>query len=136
MGALTIGRLADAAGINVETVRYYERRGLLAPPPRTSSGYRQYGEADVWRLAFIRRAKDLGFTLAEVAALLQTDPDGGRSAARVLATAAVRLEAVERQLDRLEVVRGRLRSLLALCRDDAAGCTALGVTEAMPSPPA
>ncbi|HEX2578015.1 MAG TPA: MerR family transcriptional regulator [Aquihabitans sp.] len=125
MGALTIGRLADAAGVNVETVRYYERRGLLVPPPRTASGYRQYGDADLWRLAFIRRAKALGFTLAEISSLLETDATGARSAERVLATASARLAAVEQQMDDLDRVRARLRSLLATCEQGGDDCTSL-----------
>lgn len=125
MAPLTIGRLADEAGVHVETVRYYERRGLLAPPPRTASGYRQYGEADVWRLDFIRRAKDLGFTLAEVGTLLETDARGERSADRVLATAAARLAAIEQQVADLTATRARLRALLAVCEDGGPDCVAL-----------
>ncbi len=123
MAGFTIGRLADAAGVHVETVRYYERRGLLVPPPRTGSGYRQYGEADVWRLAFIRRAKDLGFTLAEVGSLLDDGPE--RSAAVVQATAASRLATVEAELQALEQTRARLRALLELCADGDGGCLTL-----------
>ena len=78
MGSFTIGRLAETAGVNVETVRYYERRGLLEQPPRPGQGYRQYSDADVWRLQFIRRGKDLGFTLAEIAELLGPEGDGRR----------------------------------------------------------
>lgn len=125
MGALTIGRLADAAGVGVETVRYYERRGLLAPPPRSASGYRQYGDDDVWRLAFIRRAKALGFTLADVAALLEVDVDGPGAAAEVLATASSRLTAIEARIDELGTVRARLRALLDECVDGGPGCTSL-----------
>ena len=95
MAARTIGRLAEAAGVNVETVRYYERRGLIDQPERSPQGYRHYDDAVLWRLSFIRRAKDLGFTLAEIATLLETDAAGERSSARVLATASARLAVVE-----------------------------------------
>ena len=78
MSALTISRLAEQAGVHIETIRYYERRGLLAPPPRTEAGYRQYSAGDVWRLEFIQRAKQLGFTLNEIIELF--GPDGARSA--------------------------------------------------------
>ncbi|MPY94460.1 MAG: MerR family transcriptional regulator, partial [Acidimicrobiia bacterium] len=64
VGTFTVGQLAREAGVNVETIRYYERRGLLPSPPRTHAGDRRYSEDDIWRLAFVRRAKDLGFTLA------------------------------------------------------------------------
>jgi DNA-binding transcriptional MerR regulator len=70
MDALTLGALARGAGVNPETIRYYERRGLLAEPPRTPAGYRQYSAADADRVALILRAKDLGFTLAEIGDLL------------------------------------------------------------------
>jgi MerR family mercuric resistance operon transcriptional regulator len=125
MAARTIGRLAEAAGVNVETIRYYERRGLIDQPERSDQGYRHYDDAVLWRLSFIRRGKDLGFTLTEIGALLETDESGARSSARVLATAAARLAAVERDLADLEVVRSRLRSLLVLCEDDDSGCLSL-----------
>jgi MerR family transcriptional regulator, copper efflux regulator len=68
---LSIGQLAEAAGVHIETIRYYERRGLLPEPPRSAAGYRQYGPDDLWRLEFVGRAKTLGFTLTEVGELLQ-----------------------------------------------------------------
>ncbi len=70
MALLTIGQLAKSAGVGVETVRFYERKGLLAEPNRRPSGYRQYDEEVVNRLRFIKRAKELGFTLAEIKELL------------------------------------------------------------------
>ncbi len=70
MSGLTIGKLARAAGVPVETVRFYERKGLIADPPRRSSGYREYSEDVVRRLRFIRRAKELGFSLREIEELL------------------------------------------------------------------
>ena len=125
MAARTIGRLAEAAGVNVETIRYYERRGLIDQPERSDQGYRHYDDAALWRLSFIRRAKDLGFTLTEIATLLETDATGARSSARVLATASARLAAVEQELRDLQVVRGRLRNLLDLCADADGGCLSL-----------
>ena len=70
MGAFTIGQLAAAAGVNLETVRYYERIKLMPPPARTTSGYRAYEEGQVRRLAFIRRARELGFGIEQIRALL------------------------------------------------------------------
>jgi MerR family mercuric resistance operon transcriptional regulator len=70
MAGLTIGKFAAAEGVGVETVRFYQRRGLLALPDRRGSGYREYSEADRWRLSFIRRARRLGFTLGEIGDLL------------------------------------------------------------------
>ena len=76
MAGLTIGELAKRAGVGVETVRFYEREGLVAPPPRTGSGYRQYPADTVSRLRFIQRAKELGFSLREIGELisLRLDP--------------------------------------------------------------
>lgn len=125
MAALTIGRLADAAGVNVETVRYYERRGLLPEPPRTASGYRQYGDDHVWRLDLIRRAKTLGFTLTEIGALL-AGGGGPRTVEAVLAAAADRLDALDREIGELVAARERLRLLVEVCRaGDGEDCLAL-----------
>lgn len=127
MTVFTIGLLADAAGVNVETIRYYERRGLLAEPPRSAAGYRQYGDADLWRLDFIRRAKSLGFTLTEIASLVDAEgdePDG--SVERVLATASARLAAIDEELAALGQTRTRLAALLEVCLGgDAEGCVRL-----------
>lgn len=125
MAARTIGRLAEEAGVNVETIRYYERRGLIEQPDRSEHGYRHYDDAVVWRLSFIRRAKDLGFSLNEIAALLETDATGARSEARVLATASARLAQVEHELRALEGVRTRLQTLLGLCAEADGGCLSL-----------
>ncbi len=77
MKPLTTGQLAKQAQVNVETIRYYERRGLLPEPPRRWSGYREYSQADVAHLRFIKRAKELGFSLSEISELLslRVDPD-------------------------------------------------------------
>ena len=127
---MTIGQLADAAGVNLETVRYYERRGLLAEPPRTPAGYRQYGPAELWRLQLIGRAKRLGFTLAEIGELLDAGAgDGGPDAPdadRVLAAARARIEAVDRTVRELADQRVRLEQLIGVCTEGpAADCSAL-----------
>jgi DNA-binding transcriptional MerR regulator len=119
----TVGRLADLAGVNVETVRYYERRGLLPAPPRTEAGYRRYGEDDVWRLRFIRRAKDLGFTLSEVAELLGAGRP--RSSAGVVEAAEAKLAELDAAARRIEGQRQALLGLLSVCGHDELGCLAL-----------
>ncbi|MDQ4132660.1 MAG: MerR family transcriptional regulator [Actinomycetota bacterium] len=126
MDTFTIGKLADAAGVHVETVRYYERRGLLDQPPRTDSGYRRYSSADLWRLQFIRRAKELGFTLTEITDMVGP---GSRSAASILEATRAKIDAVQaRQLELQERER-RLERLAHLCeRGDAADCVALRVS--------
>ena len=126
-GTLTIGRLAERAGVHVETIRYYERRGLLAEPARTRSGYRCYDEQHVWRLEFIARAKRLGFTLTEIGELF--GETGARSSDEVLDAAHGKLTSVEAEMRELAARSCRPRRLVEVCRhgDDAA-CVAL-VTE-------
>ena len=125
MGAgFTIGRLAEAAGVHVETVRYYERRGLLEQPERPpGSSYREYSRDDVWRLQLIGRAKQLGFTLAEIRELL----DGGRTNEAVLAAARSKLSAVAEQERSLAALRQRLERLTDLCASGDDDCLTFGV---------
>lgn len=88
MNTLTIGRLANASGVGVETIRFYEREGLLAEPARSAGGYRQYPPATVDRLGFIRRAKRLGFSLGEIRELLAlSEGHGDRQAVHAVASA-------------------------------------------------
>jgi DNA-binding transcriptional MerR regulator len=115
---MTIGELAAAAGVGIETIRYYERKLLLPPPRRARSGYRQYDGTDVWRLAFVRRAKTFGFTLREIAELLGAGED--RSVDEVRRLTRGRLHTVERDLAVLTRRRDDLRRLLRACDDSAA----------------
>jgi MerR family copper efflux transcriptional regulator len=123
MRPLTIGKLANAAGVGIDTVRFYERAGLLNPPRRTASGYRLYAASDVARLCFIRRAKALGFSLEEIAELLCLNDGGGRRSA-VRALAGRRLAEIEQKLTELSRMRDTLRHLVHQCRGDGplAGC--------------
>jgi DNA-binding transcriptional MerR regulator len=127
MRSFTIGTLARSANVSVETVRYYERRGLLDQPAR-GNGYRQYSEDDVERLALVRRAKALGFTLAEIRELLGT---GGaartRSAGEILVAARAKLGQVDDDLRHLTLLRGRLSDLVQACEDGSDDCVALEV---------
>jgi len=113
MAAMTIGRLAKQAGINIDTIRYYERNGLMPRPARRASGYREYETADVRRLRFILRAKDLGFTLAEIAELLSLSAD--RDVSGVKRRAERRLEQVEHKIEELQRVRRGLKTLIDAC---------------------
>ena len=125
--SLTIGQLAHEAGVHVETVRYYERRGLLREPPRTPAGYRQYSAADLRRLQFIARAKQLGFTLAEVARLAGAH-DGGDTADAVLRAARAKLRALDERQRELDQARVRLARLIDVCEDPTSeDCRALRV---------
>ena len=110
---LTIGRLAGAAGVNVETVRYYQRRGLVAEPERPLNGIRRYSEDSVNRIRFIKRAQELGFTLAEVANLLALED--GRSCRETRELAGRKLAIVESRLTDLKRLRKTLRELVARC---------------------
>jgi MerR family mercuric resistance operon transcriptional regulator len=123
----TIGQLAHQAGVNVETVRYYERRGLLRAPPRTAAGYRQYSGSDLWRLQFIARAKQLGFTLSEIAGLV--GPDEGRAGTRTRGLAEAKIRALDEQRRELATTRARLTRLIDICEDpDSEDCTNLRIT--------
>lgn len=113
MKPMTIGQLAKQAGVNVDTIRYYERNGLLPPPARRASGYREYGRGDLDRLRFIARAKDLGFSLAEIDELLSLSAD--RDVAGVKRRAVQRLAQVERKIEELKRVRRGLQALIEAC---------------------
>jgi DNA-binding transcriptional MerR regulator len=125
---MTIGALAHAAGVNIETVRYYERRGLLAQPARSGAGYRQYDDEALWRLQFVARAKQLGFTLSEIGELLE--PDAARSTDDVINAARAKLVDVDVQIRELVATRERLERLVRTCEDgDARDCAALTITD-------
>jgi len=113
---LKIGELARAADVGVETIRYYERRGLLAQPPRRTSGYRQYPPQAVRRVRFIRRAQALGFTLKEIEDLLALRVDDERSCADVRALARAKLEDIERRVAELQQMGRALERVARRCR--------------------
>lgn len=112
---MQIGQLAQRSGVAVDTVRYYERNGILPPPQRRSSGYRQYDDDDVARLRFVRRAKALGFSLAEIRDLLALSSRPADDMAGLKAAAGAKLADVERKLAELTRVRDGLRTLIDAC---------------------
>ena len=112
---LTIGKVASRAGVGVETVRFYERQGLLQEPDRRASGYRQYGEDVVARLRFIRRAKELGFTLKEVAELLALRHDPAATRSDVRERVRAKVEDIEAKVRDLQRIRGVLLGLAETC---------------------
>lgn len=114
-GTLTIGEVARLAGVNVQTVRYYERRGLLDTPARRSSGYREYDAAAVERLRFIRRAQELGFTLTEISELLELRLDPRTTAGRVKARAEEKIAEIDGWLRDLTRLRDALTHLAGRC---------------------
>lgn len=129
---MTIGALADSAGVGVETVRYYQRRGLLPQPLRTYGSIRRYGPADAARLRFIRRAQELGFTLEEIGELLKLQDGTDRRAIRRIARA--RLEQVESRLADLRRMREALRHVIHDC-EHAPGAPRCPIIEAIDAGP-
>ncbi len=112
---LTIGRLAFATGVNVETIRYYERAGLISPPARTEGNYRSYRDSDVTRLRFVRRTRDLGFSLEQVRALLSISGHRDRSCGTVDAIATEHLTEVDRKIADLTALRRELADAVTSC---------------------
>ncbi len=125
MKTLTIGRVAGQAGVGVETVRFYERQGLLEEPPRRQSGYREYGEDAVARLRFIRRAKQLGFILKEIKELLALRHDPATPGADVKQRAEAKIADIEMKIRTLQKMKKALVKLTA-------GCSGQGTTAACP----
>lgn len=107
--------LADRAGVNTETLRYYERRGLLTEPPRTAGGYRDYPASSVDLLVFIKRAQELGFTLGEVDELLHLDRGGPDSCDAARELAEQRRADLQRRISDLQRMHASLTALVATC---------------------
>ena len=127
MKTLSIGEVARQAGVGVETVRFYERQGLLAEPERRASGYRQYDEEAVAVLRFIRRAKELGFTLKEIKSLLELRLDTTATRADVRQQAKEKVADIEAKIADLQRMRDALTKLMKKCHGDgaASGCPIL-----------
>lgn len=113
--SLTIGTVAKRAGVPIDTIRYYEREGLLPEPLRRASGYRSYNETAVSRLRFIRRAKDLGFTLEEIRDLLALSSDRSGGVKAVRKRAEQRLASIEERIAELMRIRKGLQQLIQAC---------------------
>jgi MerR family copper efflux transcriptional regulator len=111
----TIGTIAKRVGVAIDTIRYYEREGLLPPPARRASGYRSYDEGALVQLRFIRRAKGLGFTLDEIRELLALSRDRQHGVKAVKRRAQQRLAAIEQRIAELQRVRDGLAQLVASC---------------------
>lgn len=113
---LTIGKLAKQVGVNIQTVRYYERRRMLSPATRTSSGYRLYGEEALKRLCFIKNAQALGFTLREIAELLNLRVSSTARCGDVQQKAHAKLKQVEEKVRDLRALAKALRGLILDCQ--------------------
>jgi Hg(II)-responsive transcriptional regulator len=117
---MRIGELAAQARVNVQTLRYYERRGLLTEPKRSRSGFREYGAEIVRQIRFIRRAQDLGFTLEEIRGLLALWADSATSCSAVERRATATLERIEEKIADLRQMKDALTQYVSACRDKAA----------------
>ena len=112
---ITIGEAARATGISAKMIRYYEETGLLAPASRTGSGYRVYGASDLHTLRFIRRARDLGFSMTEITELLALWQDRGRASSSVKALARAHVAELRRRIAELEGMARTLSDLADRC---------------------
>lgn len=119
MREVGIGGAARASGVHVETIRYYERIGLVAAPPRSAAGQRRYGPAELRRLRFVRRARELGFSLDEIRTLLAL-ASGGHACAEARDLARRHLDEIRRKIADLERMEATLAAPVALCAGDAA----------------
>jgi len=116
MARRTIGEIARECGVNVETIRFYERNGLIPIPPRPAAGFRQYPEETVGRIRFIRRSKALGFTLREIEELLSLRVDTGTTCDRVRQRTEAKIADIERKIEALAEIKKTLLKLSAACR--------------------
>ncbi len=116
MGSLTTGQLAQRAGVGVETIRFYEREGLILEPPRRPSGYRDYPPETVTRIVFIRRAKELGFSLKEISELLELRVRPRRNCAVVKRNADAKIADIDTKIASLRRMRKALNHLTEACQ--------------------
>jgi Hg(II)-responsive transcriptional regulator len=115
-----IGEAAEQAGVNVQTLRYYERRGLLPRAARRASGYREFPDESVRIVRFIKRAQDLGFSLDEVEELLRLRRQPGRSRSRIRSVADEKIRQIDQKIAELDRIKRALQTLVHSCRDGAA----------------
>lgn len=131
MNVLTIGQLAKQAGVNVETIRYYERRSLLPEPPRRVSGYRQYSPDAVARIQFIKRAQELGFSLNEIQELLSLRVDAESACSEVKQRAESKVAEIEQKMATLQRMKQILTDLMQHChtQEPTAECPILAALD-------
>jgi len=118
---MKIGELARVTGANIETIRYYERIGLLPEPDRTAANYRSYGQTHRARLAFVRHSRELGFTIEEIRSLLDLSDHPERDCGEADRIATGHLSQVEAKIAQLEALRGELARIVGRCRGGLAG---------------
>lgn len=133
---LRIGELAKEAGVNLETIRFYERKGLLPKPPRTQSGYRIFPSEAGRRMRFIKRAQDLGFSLKEIKELLALRVDAGTTCAQVRKRAETKIAGVDDKIRALKSIKRALTRVTSACtgRGPASRCPILDALDSEENP--
>ncbi len=116
MENMTIGKVAGSSGVSIDTVRYYERKGLIPTPPRKESGYRLYTDETIKRILFIKSAQELGFSLKEISELLALRVESRKSCAEVMGLTRQKMDEVSRKIESLESIRAVLGKLNSQCK--------------------
>jgi MerR family copper efflux transcriptional regulator len=123
---MNIGQASDASGVNAKMIRYYESIDLIAPATRTNSGYRQYAEKDVETLRFIKRSRDLGFSIERIKTLLSLRGNGARHSSDVKKLAHQYIAELDNDIEKLQYIRDELKNLADCCHgDEAPECSIL-----------
>ena len=137
MADITIGQLAEQSGVGVETIRFYERKKLIAQPKRPRSGFRHYDEDAARRIRFIRQAQELGFTLAEVKQLLELRLDPRTSCADVKSEAQTKIADIDERINSLQIMRTALMDITRSCSGEGptSECPILDAIEAAATKP-
>jgi MerR family copper efflux transcriptional regulator len=126
MSRFAIGRAAQASGVSAKMIRHYEGAGLMPPAPRTDAGYRQYGETDIHTLRFIRHARDLGFSIRQIAELVELWHNRSRPSRQVKALAQAHIDELDRKARELLAMKATLEHLVRRCHgDDRPDCPIL-----------
>ena len=133
MNGFTIGTVAQQAGVNIETLRYYERKGIVPKPPRTSSNYRLYSEETVRRVRFVKRAQELGFSLREIKELLALRATRGAKCQDVRRQALHKIEEIDEKMRALEAMKDVLRKLVKECASTRAPVSDCPILESLDS---
>ncbi len=133
MSGLTIGTVANQAGVNIETLRYYERKGIVSKPPRTSSNYRVYPDETVRRVRFVKRAQELGFSLNEIKELLALRATRGATCDDVCRQALHKIGDIEEKIQTLQAMKDALRKLVKECASANAPVSDCAILEALDS---
>jgi MerR family mercuric resistance operon transcriptional regulator len=123
----SIGQVAARTGVNIETIRYYERENILPKPERTPAGRRTYDAAGLARIRFVKRSRDLGFSIAETKALLNLTTQGRQTCGQVKPIAEKHKDTVEKKIHQLTMMREALDELILKCSDSQAECPILDV---------